>query len=277
MNKAPLNIQEIQSVSLEVLKNISDICENICCRYFLTYGTLIGAVRHQGFIPWDDDVDIMMPRPDYELFLNYFERQNNRIGNLQLFNQKNCKEYPYGISRVCDMDYVINTDNEKDCGMGIFVDIYPLDGLGDYYEESLNMMERSHLICDKILLLTRDKFYCPQLYNFKKQADYIWKKYKYTQKGKCYFYQELKPLIERYNYEDSKYVGCVAWTFEPTKEIYERSLIEHLVKTTFEKYQFYIPQEYDKMLRITYGDYMQLPPEEQRIYHHGYTAYKREV
>ena len=72
MNKAPLNIQEIQSVSLEVLKSISDICENICCRYFLTYGTLIGAVRHQGFIPWDDDIDIIMPRPDYELFFKLF-------------------------------------------------------------------------------------------------------------------------------------------------------------------------------------------------------------
>ena len=69
--KNTLKIKEIQVVSLEILKTITDICEAQNLRYFLIYGTLIGAVRHKGYIPWDDDVDIMMPRPDYDKLLAY--------------------------------------------------------------------------------------------------------------------------------------------------------------------------------------------------------------
>ena len=84
--KKQLTIEQIQAVSLEILKIIADICEQQKLRYFLIYGTLIGAVRHKGYIPWDDDVDIMMPRPDYDKLLEYLYKNIDKYSNLEVFN-----------------------------------------------------------------------------------------------------------------------------------------------------------------------------------------------
>lgn len=272
MKKKILNIREIQNASLEILKCIGTFCDTHDIFYVLTYGTLLGAVRHKGFIPWDDDIDIMMPRPDYDRFVNLFCREN-RYSHLVLFNQGTNKKYPYGITRVCDMKYRIHTVNEKDCGMGLFVDIYPLDGLGMSYEEGLRLMEKSHAICDKILLLTRKKLYCPQLPNMEKQIEYISNKIRYMVRGKKYYFDQLNSIVMQNKYEDSLFVGCAIWTFDPIKEIYNRALFKERIKVQFEDSSFYIPKAYDDILKITYGNYMELPPLEQRVYHHGYVAY----
>ena len=75
----PLTISEIQKVSLGILKKVDEICNKLNLRYVLTYGTLLGAIRHKGYIPWDDDVDIMLPRPDYEKLLKYFEIHRDEL------------------------------------------------------------------------------------------------------------------------------------------------------------------------------------------------------
>ncbi len=136
MNRNELSTREIQDVSLEILKQVADICEELNLRYYLMYGTLIGAIRHHGFIPWDDDVDIMMPRPDYERLLEFFEK--NKIGDLTVFSHENNDRYPYMIARISDDRYVIECENEESIGMGVFIDIYPFDGLGNSREEALN-------------------------------------------------------------------------------------------------------------------------------------------
>ena len=274
-NKQSLGIKDIQAISLDVLKRVTDFCDSMGIKYVLTYGTLLGAIRHKGFIPWDDDIDIMMPRPDYDRFLSLFEANIDKMKDLALFNQMTNRKYPYGITRICNMNYEIATYNENDCGMGIFIDIYPVDGLGLSYEEGLIIMEESHKICDKILLLTRKKFYCPHQRNLQKQFDYIRRKISYSLRGKKYFYDKLNKLLIECNYESSLFVGCAAWTFIPDKEIYRKSHFEDRIKVPFEKYSFYVPRDYDDMLRSTYGDYMQLPPIEERMYHHGYLAYKK--
>lgn len=132
-----LDIKEIQEVSLEILKIVADICEEENLRYYLTYGTLIGAIRHKGFIPWDDDIDIAMPRDDYEKLLRYLRDNADKYEHLELFDIRTCPEYPYMIARVSDNRYVIDVKNEKPYGMGVFIDIYPLDGLGQTEKEAL--------------------------------------------------------------------------------------------------------------------------------------------
>ena len=274
-NKHSLDIKEIQAVSLGILKDIAKFCDLHGIRYVLAYGTLIGAIRHKGFIPWDDDVDIMMPRPDYEKFLALFEENHNQMKNLFVFNQMTDKRYPYGISRVCNMNYKIVTDNEVDCDMGIFVDVYPMDGVGKTYDEGLASLEKCHHICDKILLLTRKKIYCPHLPNVRKQFEYIRKKLLYTIIGKKYYFSKLNAIISTFDYDKANYVGVASWVFHPQIDMYEKSIVEDRILVRFEDADFYAPREYDKFLRITYGDYMQLPPVEKRMYHHGYVAYKR--
>ena len=151
-----LEIKEIQKVSLEILKKITDICEQEGLRYFLTYGTLIGAVRHKGYIPWDDDVDIAMPRPDYDKLLNYLAK--NGQDNLEVFNTNTCKKYPYMITRISDNRYEIDMKNEEKYGMGVFIDIYPLDGLGKTPDEALKFGLKGDRLSSLCYQSTRKRF-----------------------------------------------------------------------------------------------------------------------
>ena len=107
-----LSVKESQDISLEILKVIADICDKNSLRYSLIYGTLLGAIRHNGFIPWDDDVDIMMPRPDYEKLLKYLKMHISDYDYLRVFNREECKEYPYILTRVSDDRYFIEINCE---------------------------------------------------------------------------------------------------------------------------------------------------------------------
>lgn len=88
-------------------------------------------MRHKGFIPWDDDVDIMMPRDDYQKLISYFKDNSEKLKPLELFSYYNNEKYPHMISRISDSRYILDVDNEADYGIGLFVDIYPMDGVGN--------------------------------------------------------------------------------------------------------------------------------------------------
>lgn len=270
MNKKYMSMQEIQKVSLNILKNITDIMDREGFNYVLAYGTLIGAIRHKGFIPWDDDVDIMMPRPDYENFIKYAVNHKEEFGCIETMNMQTTPKYPYMITRMCDNRYEIEVDNEEKCGMGIFVDIYPIDGVGESMKEANTIFKKVAKYPSFIFLATRKHFRLGltrgAIKKFLKFPAFVFSHIM----GKNYFAGKLNSIISSLDYEKSKYVCCVAW--DPDFVVYEKKLLRERVKVPFEQYEFYVPKEYDKVLRLTYGDYMQLPPEKDRIYHHLYKA-----
>lgn len=269
-----LSMQEIQQVSLEILKYIKFICEKNNFRYCLIYGTLLGAVRHGGYIPWDDDVDIMMPRPDYERFLIYM--RNNSHEYYKIFNRDTKREYIYAISRLCDTRYEIIKEDERNCGMGIFVDIYPYDGLGNSREEALPLLRKTRKYCDSIVSVTRKFKTAPRELNYKGKLVYYFSLAKKMILGEKFYHNKLQSLTKRHKYDESKYVGPVLWYFSPAENVlFDRTSFEKLKKIKFEDDEFYVPEDYDKVLTTLYGEYMQLPPEEKRIYHHQYKAYKK--
>ena len=137
-----LSLQENQKIAVGILDAVSKVCDEQGYRYYLVFGTLIGAVRHKGFIPWDDDLDIMMPRPDHDRFVEYFVNHREEFPNLKIFTPDLNKEYPYMITRVSDDRYRIVMENEKPYGMGAFIDIYPYDGMGDTWEEAVKFERR---------------------------------------------------------------------------------------------------------------------------------------
>lgn len=271
-----LDIKETQLVSLHILKIVSDICENNNFRYFLIYGTLIGAIRHHGYIPWDDDVDIMMPRPDYEKLLAYMKNHIDEYPNLQVFNRDECSEYPYMITRISDSRYVIDMDNEKPYGMGVFIDIYPYDGLGKTKEEALKYGLKGDRLSSLCYQSTRKRFAIEtttsKLRKIIKFPVYLFAKLV----GKDYFQKRLKELVGLKRYEDSEYIGCIVWLSGGEKDIFPRKWFDEAIMMQFEKYSFRVPKYYDEILRHVYGDYMQLPPEKDRIGHHFYKVYKKE-
>lgn len=275
MTRQELTIRETQNISLEILHTISEICEAQNLRYCLIYGTLIGAVRHHGYIPWDDDVDIMMPRPDYDRLLTYLKAHIEEYPHLRVFNREECPEYPYMITRISDDRYVIETDNEQSYGMGVFIDIYPYDGLGKTKEESVRYGLKGDRLSSLCYQATRQRFAIENttstIRKILKFPAYLYAK----ARGKEYFQDKLEQLAGIKEYDTSEYVGCVIWLSWGEKDIFPRQWFDETMLMPFEQYQFRVPKKYDEVLRHEYGDYMQLPPEEDRIGHHFYKAYRK--
>lgn len=270
-----LTMQETQKVSLEILRTVAEICEAQSLRYSLIYGTLIGAIRHHDYIPWDDDVDIMMPRPDYEKFLSYLEAHMGEYPNLKVFNTRTCPAYPYMITRISDDRYVIDMENEKPYGMGVFIDIYPYDGLGKEKQEALAYGLKGDRLSSLCYQATRKRFAIENTTSLlRKIAKYpVFLASKII--GKDFFQRKLEALAGRKDYDSSKYIGCVVWLSGGERDIFEREWFDETILMPFGKYQFRVPKNYDAVLRHGYGDYMQLPPEKDRIGHHFYKVYRK--
>lgn len=271
-----LDMADIQKVSLEILKRISTICVENGFKYFLAYGTLIGAIRHKGYIPWDDDVDIMMPRPDYNRFIEYLKEHEEELGNLKCFTPKYNEDYPYMLTRISDDRYYIEVKNEKPYGMGIFIDVYPLDGLGNSYEEAYNKLRKTTKLCSMIFLSTRKSFHFDLTKGFIKKTLKLPAFCVAKLAGKRFWMNRLQNELDKNYYEDSSYVGAAAWCTYPYRNIYEKGWCNETEMASYEDTSFYIPKGYDKILKTTYGDYMKLPPEKDRIYHHLYKAFKKQ-
>lgn len=272
----PMSMREIQSVSLEILKFVAQLCEALHLRYFLMYGTLIGAVRHGGYIPWDDDVDIMMPRSDYEKLLKYLADNPDKTRLYKVYNRETCRKYNYAITRIADSRYEIIKSNEENCGMGIFIDIYPYDGLGNNKEEALKMLSNTRKYCDTIADLINLDLKLPSSLNIKGKISWILHRCINRIRGVEYFYNKLKEQTIDADYESSKYVGPLMWYFaKPEKVLFLKKYFDNPIKMKFEDCEFWVPSCYHEILTQEYGDYMQLPPEEKRIYQHQYLAYKK--
>ena len=270
-----LSYKEVQTTALGVLKFIHEICEKENIRYFVAYGTLIGAVRHKGFIPWDDDLDIMIPRPDFDRFVAYCK--NHDISPFKLMNLDTTPGYPYFNTRVSDTRTIIDTYHERSVDMGVFVDVCALDGLGEKYEDALKMMKKSRRLCSLMFLATRNKFHYGltkgYIKNILKLPAYIVAHIL----GKSFWVKKMNKLLENCNYDNSNFVGCLVWSsYTPVKEVFPKQWAEEIIKGPFEDGEFCMPKHYDELLTKIYGNYMQLPPEKDRIYHHLFTAYKKE-
>ena len=273
--KEQLTMKQTQEISLEILRTVADICEAQGLRYALIYGTLIGAVRHHDYIPWDDDVDIMMPRPDYNKLLAYLAEHISEYPHLQVFNRDTCKRYPYMITRISDDRYVIDVENEAPYGMGVFIDIYPYDGLGDTKEEAIRYGLKGDRLSSLCYQASRKRF---AMENTKSPIRKLLKLPVFLAAklvGKDWFQRKLEALANVKDYDTSEYVGCVIWLSWGEKDIFPRKWFDETVMMPFGKYTFRVPKEYDRVLRHEYGDYMQLPPEEERIGHHYYKVYRK--
>ena len=141
-----LTLRQMQEGALNILKKLDGICREQGLRYFLFYGTLIGAIRHKGFIPWDDDLDVAMPRPDFDRLVEYCRRHRQELQPMQLMTVDDNPQYVYPIARFSDTRYRVKYQGIRDYGLGLFVDIYPLDGCGNTEEEARAWVQQLSLI-----------------------------------------------------------------------------------------------------------------------------------
>ena len=207
-----------------------------------------------------------------------YEHLNKSTGNAQFYRfiAPKSKEYPYMITRISDDRYIIKMENEKPYGMGVFIDIYPYDGLGTTEKEAVTYGMKGDRLSSLCYQSTREHFAIETTTSlFRKIIKYpVFIGSKLI--GKDYFQKKLNQLVKLKEYEDSNYIGCVVWLSGGKKEIFLRKWFDETVMVPFEKYQFRVPKDYDEVLRHTYGDYMQLPPEKDRIGHHYFKAYRKD-
>lgn len=271
MNSKELTLKEIQQESFNILKKIKEIFDKNGWKYYLTYGTLIGTIRHEGFIPWDDDIDIWVPRNDYEKFIQYCKENKETLKPFELFHYSTNEKFIYPIARFSDSRYFIDYKDTIDYGLGLFVDIYPIDDFNIDYKKHYSRYRRE---MKYIKILGRGKFVPSKskLKTILKYPHYLMIKNRNLNK----LLKKFDESFKKYSSEKSEYFLC-GWE-ETYKKYSKESLhgkdnLECMKK--FNGELFRVPYKYDELLRIMYGDYMKLPPENERIGHHFYKVYKK--
>ncbi len=262
-----LTLSQIQQGSLEIFKKIKSICSELNIKYYLAFGTLLGAIRHKGFIPWDDDLDIWMKRADYEKFIKYCINNKNLIAPLELKHFSCCKDYIYPIARLSDSRYAINYNNAKDYQLGLFVDIYPLDGIDASDKKfTKKLLKYRKIIYYCGLKTCPEKGFSPK--SLLKRLYFLRTRFINLPK----LLKKVDLFAQKYKFENSEFIACTEWEFE---FIYPKKYISDVIEIPFENTTALVPKDYHELLTATYGDYMQLPPEEDRVGHHNYSAYKK--
>lgn len=272
--------QQMQAVELDILKVLAQICEEQNLDYFLMYGTLLGAVRHKGFIPWDDDLDIMMKRADYDKLIQYLMDHESELQPYKLFCKYNVPGYPFMIARFCDTRYKYVANNEKDCGMGIFVDIYPLDGAGNSWKEVQRKGNYYRFLSSMCFLASRERFFVAhEEYSSKKSIKQTIIKYPLFLIAKVagvhFWFKRLEVLKEKHKYDECDYVGPTTWQSDYKRDVMKKEWVDETVFIDFEGEKFRAPKEYEKILKHKYGNYMELPPVEKQVATHDYKAYRK--
>ncbi len=263
-------IEECKQIELEIFQVIIELCERHNLRYILDYGSLIGAVRHGGFIPWDDDIDVSMPRPDYERFKELWNEERREDTQYELrTGMKGNLAIPY-IQVVHTGTLAEKKGRRKNYTQSVWVDVFPIDGAGEtkeqceeIYQQYWKKIEESRKIFGR---------YHPYLNPIKQVKQWYWHHIKKFQLPRII--REAEDMMQTYDYEKSTYVFCYP-TIYGTKEHNEKSFYENRVDMTFEGISCKVPKEYDRKLAGIYGDYMTPPPKEKQK-GHDYVAYWKE-
>lgn len=267
------DLNEIKKIELNVLIEVAKLCEEQGLRYWLAGGTLIGAIRHHGFIPWDDDIDIAMPRSDYMKLIAYCKENETPF---DLFAHEINDGHFRLFAKACSKDTIVEENDGRYslCPTGIWVDIFPLDGLGNSYTGALRIAKKHKH--DQYLLTASlwKKYFRGERSIFREPYRFVFYLMgKFVNKRKL-----IQKMENRYIFNDfdtSKYCAPVCGSYAE-KEIVEQELFKNSIDVEFEGHMFKAPAGYDRYLTLLYGDYMQLPPEEKRVGHHTFTAYYKE-
>lgn len=269
-----MTLSEQKAVMLDILKEFADFCEENNLKYYLDAGTLIGAVRHKGFIPWDDDIDVNMPQEDYDTFIELTKKRGGKLGNHLSI------EYPensmYTFTKISDdRTILVEFPDSYPVETGVYIDIFPKYGIVD---KSL----KTRLLCKTTEILAL-------IHWFNKYSVHSWqstgnlfkrvlaKSIEALTKNDSWAVQVQNKIMHRYAEKNPlqmcKYVTTL--TYGEYNKLAPKDCFESFQLFSFEGFYFRGPIDYDTYLHCLYkGDYMQLPPEDKRIVHNTKVYWK---
>ena len=261
---------ELRRIQLTSLQKIDTFCHENGIRYYLAYGTLLGAVRHKGYIPWDDDIDIMMPRPDYVRFINTFNgfTINNRVVSHLLD-----PAYPWPYAKIVDTNTVMEEHIKYAYkNMGVYVDIFPLDEV-ENVDVAKKLHEEKSKYFDKYRRTFKKTFFrnCVNLFIHMHIKTFL-KEIYYASIGKVfkehYFfkYKHAEDLIQK---QRGQKCMCYGGFYGFEKELCEKEWFGKGVAVPFEDFSIIVPSNYHAYLTRFYNDYMIPPPPQYRESHHS--------
>lgn len=261
-----INLEELKNIQLQILDTVHRYCLENNITYFLSSGTLIGAVRHKGYIPWDDDIDIYMLRPDYERFVSSFNQNNDLYRVVSLRTNKDCT-FAYAKVERTDTKIVETVDNPMEIGVNI--DVFPIDGVPDDLKKRKEYFSKLQRQRNNMLLkdISIDFLHRGFLKNLILSVGKLLLSFRTLP-------QLAAGLDNAINKDDNntKYV-CNVILGNGFGSEFSRDAIRDSLDIEFEGNFYKTMIGYDEYLTKTYGDYMQLPPVEKRVSTHTFKAW----
>lgn len=240
-----LSRDEVKDVQLGILQKLKECSIKYNIKYYLHAGTALGAIRHKGYIPWDDDVDVFIPIDDYLKLIKILEEDEQ----YKIISQFNTDCYfGWGFGYMVDCNTICDVNKFPiQVTTGQSIDLFPLYGIPDDEEEKSYYIKRVKELENNCLIAVEDNERIKAI-------------------------NELNEFLLKYKYDDCKLIGNVLMPFF-VKDIFKKEMFGDGVEKQFENLQLMVPTEYDAYLKQMYGDYMQLPPEEKRVGEHFYHTY----
>lgn len=258
-----LSLAGIKGTAFEILKHFKAFCEENDIQFFLSNGTLLGAVKYKGFIPWDDDVDVLMPRADYDRLIRLYADSPQ----YRLFSTEREPAFRFPFAKLCDRTTEKVEENiQNGVQLGVDIDIFPIDSCTEH------IRHRDVQLCMKLLHIG---------YSLSKFASGGNRPiHKRLVIGFCrlighrYFHGRLTKLVAREGRRGNTHMGCLVWPVYGVREILPAAVFLEKTAVEFEGEVFPAPVGYDTYLRSLYGDYPKDPPLDKQKTHHSFKAYR---
>lgn len=262
-----IKLEEIKEIQLDILNAVHKFCMDNNIKYTLACGTLLGAIRHKGYIPWDDDIDIYMLREDYIKFVSLYPALYNN--NYELISLERHSKWDKTYAKVYDKRTIIYEEMPYAVEIGINIDVFPIDNVPNSPKEWIRY-NKKRIILHQCLMAKSLKISSKR--NWYKNLIIIISKFFTLFISKRNLAMFINSYAQKYNKIETYYVfenslGIVM------KRRFRKNIFNELSQIIFENNMYMAFKNYDEYLKNAYGNYMELPPKEKRISHHSFKAY----
>jgi lipopolysaccharide cholinephosphotransferase len=256
-------LEESKKLQLEILKSIDECCRNNNLYYSLSWGTLIGAIRHKGFIPWDDDIDIMMSRKDYEFFLREYHDPKYELRTFE-----KGKVWGQFLTKVTDPRTVVYYGNHKTSPHGVWVSIFPYDNMPDVESKWTKIKLNYYVFCARLKgAIGTGETSSLKVFAKKCARLFLWH-------SSYYYSTHAENILKSYNNTDVTKIRI--WDGGNKFAIFPKEWFDEFIEVDFEDGKFLSIKGYDPYLSKYYGNYMSFPPKETQVPTHNYKAFYKD-